>query len=604
TDALEQDLPVRTLDLLGILLEETGDTEAAIAHLRRVHRVHPGDFWVNYHLAHFNLRLDEPRHAEAIRFCTAAVALNPSPGGHNNLGAFLDRMGRHDEAVASFRQAIRLDPDCAMVHDNLGVMLGRMGRHDEAIASFREAIRLDASLARAHTNLGCSLYEKGLLDEAIAESREAIRLDPKNTAAHNLLGTILCDKLGQYDAAIAEFRAAILLDPEVVLFHANLGNALARKGSVDEAIVSYREAIRLDPEHAGAHGLLGSLLIKMGLFDEALKELREAARLEPSPRSHNRLGVLLCDRFGQYDAAIAEFRAAIVLDPQMARAHRNLGLALAKKGLRDEAIASLEEAVRVDPEYFAAHFTLGIVFSRKGLVDKAIASFREAVQVDPDNVDPDHPFVLCHLGLALRSKAEFEEALIHLRRAHEQGSRQPGWPNPSAMWVGDCERYLKLSKRLPAVLAGEDPLRDTQERIDAAQLCFWTKRYPDAVRLYGEAFAEDPDVADDLLRCYRYQAACAAVLAGSGQGDESLRSRWREQALAWLRAGLVLRAAQAKGREFPGALPASQVLRHWLNDPDLSAVRDEAELAKLPEAEQEQWRAFWKEVADVLEAAQ
>ncbi|MHC4551106.1 MAG: hypothetical protein ACYTEZ_20340 [Planctomycetota bacterium] len=173
------------------------------------------------------------------------------------------------------------------------------------------------------------------------------------------------------------------------------------------------------------------------------------------------------------------------------------------------------------------------------------------------------------------------------------------------MWVRDCERYLELSKRLPAVLAGKEPLRDAQERVDAARLCQWSERYAEAIRFYAAAFAEDPQVAEDVRvgHSYRYNAASVAVLAASVQGHEELRSRWREQALAWLRADLTLRAAQAKGRRFPGAQSASEVLRIWFLDPDLSAVRDEAELAKLPEAEQRRWRAFWKEVAVVLEEA-
>ena len=51
-------------------------------------------------------------------------------------------------------------------------------KHDEAIAEYREAIRLKPDFAEAHNNLGNALQAKGKLDEAIAEYREAIRLKP------------------------------------------------------------------------------------------------------------------------------------------------------------------------------------------------------------------------------------------------------------------------------------------------------------------------------------------------------------------------------------------------------------------------------------------
>ena len=64
------------------------------------------------------------------------------------------------------------------------------------------------------------------------------------------------------------------------------------------------------------------------------------------------------------------------------------------------------------------------------------------------------------------------------------------------------------------------------------------------------------------------------------------RARWREQSLAWLRAEL-------EGR------PKVLTLSHWQHDPDLVGVREDLE--KLPEAEREQWRAFWSEVEEALD---
>ena len=42
---------------------------------------------------------------------------------------------------------------------------------------------------------------------------------------------------------------------------------------------------------------------------------------------------------------------------------------------------------------------------------------------------------------------------------------------------------------------------------------------------------------------------------------------------------------------------------HWTEDSDLTGVRDQQPLAKLPGAEQQSWRTFWKDVADLLKKA-
>jgi hypothetical protein len=43
-----------------------------------------------------------------------------------------------------------------------------------------------------------------------------------------------------------------------------------------------------------------------------------------------------------------------------------------------------------------------------------------------------------------------------------------------------------------------------------------------------------------------------------------------------------------------------QTLLHWQTDPDLAGVRDQALLAKLPEAERQEWAKLWAEVAALL----
>ncbi len=52
-----------------------------------------------------------------------------------------------------------------------------------------------------------------------------------------------------------------------------------------------------------------------------------------------------------------------------------------------------------------------------------------------------------------------------------------------------------------------------------------------------------------------------------------------------------------------GAREVVKTLEHWLRDTDLAGVRAPKELAKLPEQERKEWRAFWAEVRALLENA-
>jgi hypothetical protein len=110
--------------------------------------------------------------------------------------------------------------------------------------------------------------------------------------------------------------------------------------------------------------------------------------------------------------------------------------------------------------------------------------------------------------------------------------------------VRQCERLLELDEQLPAFLEGKITPAGPGERIELAVLCSLKGLHRAAVRFYEEAFAAQPKLAGYLNPGHRYNAACAAALAGCGQGqdaaklDDKERAGLRRQALDWLRADL------------------------------------------------------------------
>jgi hypothetical protein len=100
----------------------------------------------------------------------------------------------------------------------------------------------------------------------------------------------------------------------------------------------------------------------------------------------------------------------------------------------------------------------------------------------------------------------------------------------------------------------------------------------------------------------RYNAACAAALAGCGQGqftadlDENKCVRLRRQALDWLRADLeAWRSLLAKDPDKARPVVVKQ-LQHWQVDPDFANIRGREALGRLPEPERKEWKRLWQEV--------
>ncbi|HEY7308960.1 MAG TPA: tetratricopeptide repeat protein, partial [Gemmataceae bacterium] len=313
--------------------------------------------------------------------------------------------------------------------------------------------------------------------------------------------------------------------------------------------------------------------------------------------AHNNLGLTLHEK-GQLDEAIAEYREAIRLNKDYAEAHNNLGLALTDKGQLDEAIVAFREAIRLKKDFPEAHYSFGVVLGIKGRLDEAIAEYREAIRLK-NNYAEAH----CNLGDVLEKKGLYAEALIHRRRGHELGSKNPRWPNPSAQWVQNCERLVKLDKKLPVILSGQEQPTDFIERLTLAVMCQQhKKRYAAATRFYGEAFADEPKLIEDQATGLRYNAACAAALAGCGQGidadklDSKERTRLRRQALDWLRSDLTL-WGQLREKGPAKARPiVAQTMQHWLKDSDFAGVRGADALDHLSESERRDWRQLWRDV--------
>jgi serine/threonine-protein kinase len=587
-------VPARALTQLAGQLRP--DQKAEL--LRRAQRHYPADFWVNHNLGMALKEVTPPERDDAIRFLTAAVALQPdSPGCRVNLGNALKDKGLVDEAIACHKKAIELDGQYATAHNNLGTALQRKGQLEEAIAAYKKAIELDPTYVYAHNNLGTALQSKGQCDEAIACFRKAIDLDPRFAGAHSNLGTALVDK-GQRDAAIACFRKAIDLDPKFAGAHSNLGGALNSKGQVDEAIACLRKAIALDPDNAEAHYNLGLALKDKGQVDEAIACYHKAIALNPrDDKPHHNLGIALIGE-GHVEEAIASYRRAIALNPRDAKCLSNLGAALDRKGLVDESIACHRKAIEVDPNYLHAHYNLGLAMETKGEFDAAIVCYRKVIELDPKSAK-----ALGALGHALLAKGKYAEARDASARALELLPEKHYLRARTSQQFQECERLLRLEERLPRLLRGKDKVNSPQEGLEIARICFARRLYAAATGFLAEAFAADAKLADDLRAGHRYDAACYAALAAAGQGEDAAKlddkdkTRLRKQALDWLRADLDLRRKQLEAGKPADRAAVQQQIKHWQQDRDLAGVRDKDALAKLPSPERAAWEKLWADVA-------
>jgi len=253
------------------------------------------------------------------------------------------------------------------------------------------------------------------------------------------------------------------------------------------------------------------------------------------------------------------------------------------------------------------HTGLGNALVDKGRLDDAVSEFRTAIDLDPRDARP-----LGALGRALALQGRFAEA-----REANRGCLAllpPGHPlrQHALQQLEQCEHGLALESKLGAILAGKAKPADASERVGLAQLCQQPCKslYATAAHFYADAIAEQPKLADDLRSQFRYNAACAATLAGCGHGkdadqtDEGKRTRLRQQALEWLHADLAAYRGLLDREPDKAAPLVRERMQHWQQDKDFAGLRGEAALAQLAEAERRSWQQLWADVAATLARAQ
>ena len=169
----------------------------------------------------------------------------------------------------------------------------------------------------------------------------------------------------------------------------------------------------------------------------------------------------------------------------------------------------------------------------------------------------------------------------------------------------ELEEQLRAREQHLLTLAdGRAQSIDGAEWVEVAWLLYDRNRYLGSASAAQTAFELAPELQNDMEEEHRNLAACAALLAAAGRGEDAAaltedgRAALRQTALEWLRADLShWRGELEEGRR----LPAHGILMRWTRYSDFAAVRRDEIARSLPVAERESWRALWAEVRALLE---
>jgi tetratricopeptide (TPR) repeat protein len=395
---------------------------------------------------------------QAMTCCREVIALDPSNrGALSALGRLCARAGDWEGLLAAFEAeaAAARDPrDRAhRTFKAAEVLEERLGRVDDAIARYHDALALDPALVPARSALE-RLYEREERWEQLCALLEAelptLRAAAEQTAQLFRMARLREERLADLPGAAELYRRILELDPESRIALPALGSVLSRLGRIEDvAVVLLREA-----ELAGdPHRAVAFLQRRAELLEEHLEDAERAR------------------------AAWEDVRAGA---PSHLPALRALGRLHARAGRWEELAAMFraEADAAVDPTAAAdLLYRIGELHERRmGRIDDAVAAYRETLTLAPDHLPALHALARIYRGLGddehlvevLRAQGAARVAAVERAAPLSEAARiaEERLGDPSRA-VEHYEEVLRIAPGFPPALRALDRLYAQLGRFDA-----------------------------------------------------------------------------------------------------------------------------------------
>jgi len=494
------------------------DVDGALAAAEKAVEIAPDDIDANLRVAEILVDVgyrddDKAKMARGREIVEGVLEKQPSHPSALMVKAKIDLAEQKpDDAIASLRKAIDVDPELSQAHYILGTALSLQGEKTAARTELARALEIDAGLlearrvlARVHASLGEHEY-------AVEEGRRYLRERPDAVDTRILVAQSLVI-LKRIDEALAELEQIPEKDRNAEVLFA-IGRVHLRNGDREIARDYLNRALALNPTH---HDILRNLLRldrQDGRFQESVDRINAAVEAEPdSARLRLLVGVVaLMDK--RQDDAEAAFKKAIEIDPSDVAGYEHLARLYARTGRLNEAVKTYEDAVKIRPEDPNLHHFLGILYQYGGARDKAIASYEAAIKYGPDLAEAKNnlAYIYAEAGENLDRALDLaQEAKAALPDSHNAADTL-GWVLYKRGIASAAISYLKEAEasgaeadpptiatiRLHLAQAYEAD-GDTSEAADALKRSLSEiDKKADRRRESGQAAAPDPEWAQPL----------------------------------------------------------------------------------------------------------
>ncbi|WP_158534973.1 tetratricopeptide repeat protein [Acaryochloris thomasi] len=280
---------------------------------------------------------------------------------YNNRGGVLRRLGKEQDAIASFTQAIALSPNYAAAYRSRGLVHSTLGQYQKAIEDYTQAIALNSNDALAHAARGLAYANLDKATQARRDYDRAVKLYPQASRESDYAlvyyNRALLRAAENPKGALRDYSRAIQVSAEDADFFIDRGDVLDRLGKHQQAIEDYTQAIKLDANQSRAYNNRGVAREQQEDLEGALRDYGDAIATAPNDALAYRNRGSLRLRQSNYEGAAQDYTRVIQLSPEDAEAYYQRGLAHTALKEKQAALDDLQEAAMLaqqqkDPELY------------------------------------------------------------------------------------------------------------------------------------------------------------------------------------------------------------------------------------------------------------
>jgi tetratricopeptide (TPR) repeat protein len=316
-------------------------------------------------------------------------------------------------AIASLRQVVEQRPQRVIAHLMLAGAYLVEKNSDQALAVYRQMVKLFPQDPQPSFLIGMLLVRQDRPDDAQMAFEEALRIAPAYfPALQQLVGLDLSRH--RNSTAMARVQGEIERHPEnsgLWCLEAEIDMA---QQDFTGAEASLRKALDLDGNLEAAHLLLAKDYIAQHNYQAALDDLMSFVAKRNGLAVLMQIG-LIQTQLGQFGAARDAYERLLAISPNYGPALNNLAnLYTDQLSQLDKAYGLAEKALKALPDDPHAADTLGWIYFKKGLYHSALSLLAQSAAKLPGE-----PEILFHLGMALSMIGNRDDARHALQRAVE-----------------------------------------------------------------------------------------------------------------------------------------------------------------------------------------